>query len=93
MWNFHNDEEVLTYIEMLKLRIEKYEKQIVDLEMLIYYTMKKPIEVVDYSEVIYKWINKSKSIKQRNKGIKRLQKNIYRFNSEIEYITNHYLNK
>lgn len=93
MWYFHNDEEVLTYIEMLKLRIEKYEKQIGDLEMLIYYTMKKPIEAVDYSEVIHKWINKSKSIKQRNKGIKRLQKNIYRFNSQIEYMTNHYLNK
>lgn len=93
MWYFHNDEEVLTYIEMLKLRIEKYEKQIVDLEMLIYYTMKKPIEAVDYSEVIYKWNNKSKSIKQRNKGIKRLQKNIYRFNSQIEYIKGNYLNK
>lgn len=90
---FHNDEEALTYIEMLKLRIEKYEKQIADLEMLIYYTMKKPIEVVDYSEVIHTYNNKSKSINQRYKGIKRLKKNIYRFNSEIEYIKGNYLNK
>lgn len=90
---FYNKEEALAYIESLKLRIDKCNKQIVDLEMLIYYTMKKPIIEADYSEVIHKWNNKSKSIKQRNKGIKRLKKNIYRFNSEIEYIKNQYLNK
>nr|DAX85783.1 MAG TPA: hypothetical protein [Caudoviricetes sp.] len=34
-----------------------------------------------------------KSIKQRTKGIKRLKKNIYRFNSEIEFISEEYLHK
>lgn len=90
---FYNKNEVLEHIESLKSRIDKYYKQIVNLEMLIYHTMKKPIAEVDYSEVTHKWNNKTKSIKQRTKGIKRLKKNIYRFNSEIEYIKEHYLNR
>ena len=90
---FYNKEEALVYIELLKSRIDKYNKKIVDLEMLIYYTMKKPITEVDCSEVTHKWNNKTKSIKQRTKGIKRLKKNIYRFNSEIEFISEEYLHK
>lgn len=90
---FWSKDELLNYIEDLELTIQKYENQIVNLEMLIYYTMKKPITEADYSEVTHKWNNKTKSIKQRTKGIKRLKKNIYRFNSEIEYIKEHYLNR
>lgn len=90
---FWSKDGLLNYIEDLELTIQKYENQIVNLEMLIYYTMKKPITEVDYSEVTHKWNNKTKSIKQRTKGIKRLKKNIYRFTSEIEYVKEHYLNR
>lgn len=90
---YYNKNEVLAHIELLQSRIDKYYRQIVNLEMLIYHTMKKPIVEVDYSEVTHKWNNKSKSIRQRTKGIKRLKRNIYRFNSEIEYTKEHYLNR
>lgn len=88
---FQNKDEVLTYIRDLENRIKKYDNKIIKLEYLIYLTMKKPIEEVAYSNVIHKWNDKTKSIKQRYKGIKRLKKNIYRFTKEIEYVKSYYL--
>lgn len=90
---FLNKECALEHVNELTCRIEKYKKRIANLEQVVYLTMKKPINEVDYSMVNTKWNNKVKSIKQRQKGIKRLNKNVYRFTKEIDKIKEYYLNE
>lgn len=88
---FKNKNEILTFIENLEKRVKKYENKIIILEKNIYLTMKKPIEEVHCDDVVCKWNNKVKAIKQQQKGIRRLKRNIVRFKKNIHSIKSYHL--